>query len=251
MCMTIIEISKIDTMKILHRAFRDDAFETITLIAEQDSFKIIGMDKSSGIAAQMQLSLSSLSYSYNSSVRFSVLTKDFNSCLSYSTSTYIPSTVPVGPINLTIQNAHMNVSMASRNMWSLEKVFLQASEGIESLPQIPSFDEYPCCTIINTGLIRLSYLAFKENKSIFLDIKPKKISFSSPEAHLAFDVTGEGHGTASTALTPYTLDVVSHVCELSSLENLRISISQGGLTRFYYTFKDGTLDYVVARSSEE
>lgn len=251
MYMTIIEISNIDTMKILHRAFRDDDFETITVIAEHDSFKIIGMDRSSGIAAQVQLSLSSLSYSCDSSVRFPVLTKDFSSCLGYPASTYVPSATPVEPVKLMIQTSRMDVFMASQNIWSLQKTFLEVPEGIESLPQLPSFDECPCCTISNIGLIKLCYLAFKENKRILLDIRPNRISFSSPEEYQVFDVIGEGRGTVSTVLTPYALDVVSHVCELSSLENLTISISQGGLTRFYYIFKDGTLEYVVARSSEE
>jgi hypothetical protein len=249
--MTIAEISNIDTMKILHHAFRDDFFETITVIAEQDSFKIIGMDKSSSIAAQTQLNLSTLVYSYDSSVRFPVLADDFGSCLGYSTSTYIPSTMPVGAIRLTIQNTNMSVFMTSRGMWSLQKVFLQAQKGIESLPQLPSFYECPYCTITNTGLIRLCYMAFKESKTIFLHVEPNKITFRSSEKHQVFEVSGEGCGTASTVLTPYTLDVISRVCELSSLENLKISISQGGLTRFYYTFIDGTLEYVAARSGEE
>jgi len=80
--MVSIEISNPDTVRILHHAF-GDAFETITIIAERDSFSIIGADKTSSIAVQTKLELSKLgAYSFDSSTRFSVLTKDF--------STYFP-----------------------------------------------------------------------------------------------------------------------------------------------------------------
>lgn len=246
--MTVVEISNADTMKILHHAFKDDAFETITVVAEQDSFGIIGMDIGSSIAAQIRLNRN-LTHSYDSPVNLSILTKDFRKCLGYSTSTFIPSDMPVKHIRLTIQSTHMEVVVASR-VWSFRGKFPSVG-GIGSLPQLPSFDEDPYLIVVGAKLAGLSSLAFKENKNIVLHIEPNKLTFSSQEKDQVFEISGNGRGTASTVVTPYALDVVSQVCELSSLESLKIGISWGGLTRFYYTFADGTLEYVAACSGEE
>ena len=246
-----VEISNADTVRILHHAF-GDAFKTITIITEQDSFKIIGVDETSSIAVQMQIELTMLgAHLFDSSIRFPVFTKDFSTYLGYSTSGYIPSQVPLQmPIRLNIQDTHMDLFITSQNIWSLRKIFLPVPEGIETLPQLPSFVGEPHCTTKNISLLRLCYSVFEKAKKIILKMDAGKITFSSMDADEVFEISGEGEGVASTILLPYVLDVVSKVWELSSIENLKISISQGGLTQFYYTFYNGALWYAAPSSSE-
>lgn len=241
--MTSVEISNADTVRLMHHAFPQDIFETITLITEQECFKIIGVDRTSSIAAQIKLDPSRLeTYMSDSSIRFPVLTRDFGTHLGYSTSTFIPS---YKPIKLTIQDTHTNLSIISQNIWSLQKVFLPILGGIDSLPQLPSFDEEPSCIFTEIGLLRLCYSIFENVEKVNLKMDSDRVELSSPGADEVFEIRGEGHGTTSTTLMPYTLDVVSHVWELSSIKNLRISVSQGGLTQFCYTFEDGVLEYVA------
>lgn len=247
--MTNVEISNADTVRLMHHAFPQDIFETITILTELESLRIIGVDKTSSIAAQIKLELSKLElYMYNSSIRLPVLTKDFGTHLGYSTSGFIPS---YNPIKLTIQDTHMDLSIISQNIWSLQKVFLPIMEGIDSLPQLPSFDEEQSCIFTEIGLLRLCYSIFENFKKVNLNMDTNRIEFSSPGADEVFEIRGEGHGNTSTILMPYTLDVVSHVWDLSSIKNIKISVSQGGLTQFYYTFEDGVLEYVATPFFED
>lgn len=249
--MTVIEISNTDTMKVLHYAFGEKDFETITIIAEQHKFKIIGMDRSSGIAAQVQLRLPRLTYSFDSQLRIPVITRDFNNCLGCPTSSYVPSDMPAESIRLTMLDTTVSIFMAFESGWSFQENLHYAEEGIESLPLLPSFDQQPSCTVTKAQLLKLCHLQFKDNERIFLQINGDRIVFNSPSRNRIFGLNGEGTGTASTALTPYALEVVSRVCELGSLNTLRMSISPGGLTQFYYVFGDGTLEYVVTSAAEE
>ncbi|MGD2247142.1 MAG: hypothetical protein PVF58_01965 [Candidatus Methanofastidiosia archaeon] len=247
--MTSVEISNADTVRLIHHAFPQDIFETITIIAKEESFKIIGVDETSSIAAQMKLKPSRLeTYMFDSSIKFPVLTRDFGTYLGFSTSGFIPT---YKPIKLTIQDTRMDLSIISQNMWSLQKVFLPIVGGIDSLPQLPTFDEEPSCIFTKIGLLRLCFSIFENVKKINVKMDSKKIEFSSPDPDKGFEIEGKGHGTASTALMPYTLDVVSRVWELSSIEDIKISISQNGLTQFCYTFEDGVLEYVVTPFIED
>jgi hypothetical protein len=249
--MTVIEISNTDTIKILHHAFRETDFETITIIAEQDKFEVIGMDRSSCIAAQMQLKLPHLTYSFDSQLRIPVITRDLNNCLRCSTSTYVAPDMPAESTRLTMLDTSVSIFMAFERGWSLQENLHYAEEGIESLPPLPSFDLRPSCTVANAKLLGLCHQQFKESERILLQINGSKIVFSSPSKNRIIALSGESTGIGSTALTPYALEVVSRVCELGSLDSLRISISPGGLTQFHYVFGDGTLEYVVTSATEE
>ncbi|MGD2248484.1 MAG: hypothetical protein PVF58_08755 [Candidatus Methanofastidiosia archaeon] len=246
--MTSIELSNENTVKILTHAFDfKDAFDTITICTEENSFKIIGVDSSSGIAAHLEL-FKPVNYSFDHSINFPILTKDFCEYLGYSTSQFTPSPTT---IKLDIWDTHMNLTITSLNVCVVRKKFQHASGGIKSLPQIPSFDNEPNLTISSVKPLRLSYEVLKDTKRILLKMEPEKVTFSSPKRDPLISIDGSGYGTTSTMLSNYALNVVSRVWELSSIENLRISISKGGLTQFYYIFEEGVLWYVAAPSNEE
>jgi len=247
--MTNIEISNADTLKILYHAFPQD-FETITIIAKENSFTIIGTDEIRNIAVKLQLETSKLTkYSFDSPVTFPVVTKDFDAFLKHSTSNYIPGKETI-PIKLNFQDDKMELSVISQNILSLRKIFSPDTRGIESLPPLPPFENEPSCNITNVSLLKLCSSVFEEVKDqIILKIDSEKVTFSSPSTNqTSFKINGEGHGTTSAALIHYSLDVVSQVSQLSAIKDLKISISEGGLTRFYYKFDDGNLWYVVTSS---
>lgn len=115
----------------------------------------------------------------------------------------------------------------------LQRVFTPESKGIESLPQLPSFEDMPCCDISEIGPLNLSKSIFGKSESVItLKMNPEKIPFSSPNENQFFELNGRGHGSASTVLRPYTLAVVSQVWELTSINSLTISISDDGMTNY-------------------
>ena len=246
--MIIVVISNENIVKLLHHAF-GDAFETITILAQKDSLRIIGSDKNSCIAAEMTLETNKLDkYLCDQFTRFSVLNEDLGYFLGYSTSKYIPS---FGAITFHIYDTHLDMTITSPNVCALQRKFLYAVDGIESLPPIVPFDGEPRFVVEDVRLLRLVYMTLKETRKnrVLLDINPEEIIFSSLDGIQVLKVEGTGSGKRSTILSDYTIDAVSKVWELASIKDLKISISEGKLTQFYYTFEGGSLWYVAASSS--
>lgn len=183
--MPTVGISNMETAKILRHAF-EIGFDTITIIAEKENFSIIGLDESSSIAAQVTFELSEFDYSFDHPAIFPVNSRDFGTYLGYSTSKHLPAP---SPITLTIGNT-MNLSIMSP-LCRLQRVFTPESKGIESLPQLPSFEDMPCCDISEIGPLNLSKSIFGKSESVIvLKMNPEKISFSSPDENQFFELNG-------------------------------------------------------------
>jgi hypothetical protein len=248
--MTHIEILDINTVRILSHAFPNDAFKIITIIAEKNNFSIIGMDHTSSIGVQIKLDISELNkYVFDYPVRFPVFTEDFNAYLSHSISTYIPQEIPSHmPLRLDIQKTQIVAAVRSQDTWSHQRIFSLVPEGIESLPQLTSLENEPNCVVENMGLLKLCSSIFREKKyeKILLEMDSKNLTFKSPDEEQIFKIGVIGNGVSSTSLLTYTFDKITKVLGLKEIENLKITISDKGVTQFFYTFETGVLWYISA-----
>lgn len=245
--MTIVKISSLQVMKLLRYAFLR-AFETITIIIEKDKFEIIGLDKTSSIAAQINLKLSSLdSFIFSTPVRFPLRTCYFGKYFSYSLRKNIPGKIFT---KIDIRNDNMDLYVSSQGFCTLRKTITSSEQGISHLPSLPSFDEEPKSRISDVGLFRLCSVVFIGTKEIVnLKTDSGKVSFISQQGDPLCEIEGEGYGVSSSAFLPYTLDTVSKICDHITIEKLEISILQSGKAKFFYEFEEGSLSYVAAPSS--
>jgi len=242
-----LEISKLDIVRFIKNAF-PNAFDEITVLAKENSFEIIGVDKSSTIACDLTLDMDAFS-DYNISTKYTIpiISEKLRQYLGLSLSTYISDPEGVKTA-MVFSSKAIDLTICDEKKYIIRRQLRLVPTGMIALPLLPDFSNVPSCDIsIDPKRLGFVFASSKDIESLDVFINGNGITFESAEYNNpgTMNIGGSSKGSAKSALLNASLGVVSSVCELACVTGLKIYVINKGQIKFSYKIEGGILNYFV------
>ncbi len=242
-------------IKIFHNAF-PNSLEYLLFNVYPDKLEINGIDKAKSFFCQLILNKNCFdSYEVSNSHNLPISTKQFNNTIKSAALrflTYPSMTMNFDDINIYILISDKNKISGININKQIRSVKIIKSEAF-GIPNLPKFADTPFCFVDNPEYLRSVYNSFSGVVFIELSIEDYLIKFKGKdemENNSEVSVEARFNDSGSSKILLDSFKSATDICELKSIKQSKISISNDGIVKFSHELENGTMNYYISKAIE-